>query len=228
MLEYETLQVGEKAEYCVIWLHGLGADGHDFTPIVPELQLPDSPGIRFIFPHAPMQAVTINAGYVMRAWYDIVSLDLTARQDKEGIAQSGKLIENIIARQNDAGIPAEKIILAGFSQGGAIALHLGLRSHHRFAGIMALSTYLPLADDHPLEKTSANSPSIFMAHGLFDTVVPAIVGMESRTMLEDAGYEVIWKEYPMEHSVCAEEIRDISNWIQQITANGQPETASSR
>jgi phospholipase/carboxylesterase len=218
-LEYETLQVGEQADYCVIWLHGLGADGHDFTPIVPELQLPDSPGIKFIFPHAPMQAVTINAGYVMRAWYDILAPDLTTKQDKDGIVQSCELVEGIVTKQNELGIPSEKIILAGFSQGGAIALHMGLRSQHQFAGIMALSTYLPLSDEFPLANASANSPSIFMAHGLFDTVVPAIVGMESRRILEDAGYTVIWKEYPMEHSVCVEEIRDISDWIQKITVD---------
>ena len=219
MLDYEFIEHGTESEYCVIWMHGLGADGYDFAPIVPELNLPESPGFRFIFPHAPMQPVTINGGYVMRAWYDIVAPDLTARQDQEGILKSTDLINEIIHEQEEGGFPANKIILAGFSQGGAMALHIGLRSEQNFAGILALSTYLPLADDVavPPAEQKQGIP-IFMTHGLHDPVIPIIAAQMSRQRLTSLGYPVSWKEYAMEHSVCAEEIVDISQWLQQITS----------
>lgn len=213
-LEYETDQVGDKAEYCIIWLHGLGADGYDFAPVVPELDLPASPGVRFIFPHAPQQPVTINGGYVMRAWYDVLGIDLTERQDRAGIENSAKLIEQLIDEQIDDGIAEGNIVLAGFSQGGAMALHIGLRSRCNLAGIMALSCYLPLSNEIPLQQAKPGAPHIFMAHGQFDKVVPMQAGMNSKALLESSGYEILWKEYPMEHSVCGEEIADISYWLQ--------------
>lgn len=220
MLDYELTEIGGEPEYCVIWLHGLGADGHDFLPIVPELKLPETPGIRFIFPHAPEQPVTINGGYVMRAWYDVVSADLTAHQDQAGILRSAELIREVIEDQARQGISRNKIILAGFSQGGAMALHVGLRETRPLAGIMALSCYLPLANEMPVTKAeNEDSFSIFMAHGDYDPIVPVQAGVMSREILAKLGYTVIWNEYPMEHSVCAEEITDISQWLQQVTAN---------
>ena len=217
MLEFEKIETGNTPQYCVIWLHGLGADGHDFAPIVPQLNLPPAPGIRFIFPHAPMQPVTINGGYVMRAWYDIVAADLRARQDKEGMINSAHLVGEIIEDQKNQGISAENIILAGFSQGSALALHMGLRSGQRFAGIIALSGYLPLADDLPVEPVTPDTKlPIFMAHGSYDPIVPLVAGTQSRQQLESLGYDISWKEYPMEHSVCAEEIEDISGWLKQV------------
>ena len=215
-LLFETDQIGDNPEYCIIWMHGLGADGHDFTPIVPELGLAESPGVRFIFPHAPQQPVTINGGYVMRAWYDVLGLDLTDQQDREGIEESSKLIEQLLDEQIAKGIPADKIILAGFSQGGAMALHIGLRSSHKVAGIMALSTYLPLAKELPLQKAKESPPPIFMAHGQFDPVVSINSGITSRDALINLGYKVTWKEYPMEHSVFGQEIGDISHWLQTV------------
>lgn len=215
-LQFESDQIGTSPDYCLIWLHGLGADGHDFVPVVPELGLADSPGVRFIFPHAPQQPITINGGYVMRAWYDVFGLDLTEQQDQEGIEDSSKLIEQLIDEQIANGVAAEKIILAGFSQGGAMALHLGLRSDYKVAGIIALSSYLPLAKQLPLQPANESSPPIFMAHGQFDTVVSINAGMTSKDSLQKLGYQVLWKEYPMEHSVCGQEIADISHWLQKI------------
>ena len=215
-LQFESAQIGESAEYCIIWMHGLGADGHDFAPIVPELSLADSPGVRFIFPHAPQRPVTINGGYVMRAWDDIVGTDLTDQQDRAGIEDFSKLIQQLIDQQIAQGIAAEKIILAGFSQGGAMALHIGLRGDYKLAGIMALSTYLPLEKELLLQPASDTSPPIFMAHGQFDSVVPIQAGMHSEAVLSGLGYSVLWKEYPMEHSVCGQEVGDISNWLQSI------------
>ncbi|WP_455220195.1 alpha/beta hydrolase [Kaarinaea lacus] len=221
MLDYEFTEIGSELEYCVIWMHGLGADGHDFEPVVPELNLPESPGIRFIFPHAPMQPVTINGGFVMRAWYDIIEPDLTARQDHEGIVKSADAVYEIIHEQIEGGFSPNKIILAGFSQGGAMALHIGLRSEENFGGILALFTYLPLADEVevPPAAQKAEIP-IFMTHGLYDPVIPINAGQLSMQRLTDLGYSVSWKDYPMEHAVCAEEIVDISQWIKQVTASG--------
>ena len=219
MLDYEISEIGSKLEYCVIWLHGLGADGHDFFSIVPQLNLPAQPGIRFIFPHAPRQPVTINGGYVMRAWYDIIAPDLTMRQDKAGILRSAELIREIIDEQIQQGIARDKIVLAGFSQGGAMALHIGLRETNGLAGIMALSCYLPLADELPVPEAADNDLPIFMAHGNCDAIVPLQAGVTSKDMLKTQGYPITWKDYPMEHSVCAEEIADISEWLQQVTAS---------
>jgi phospholipase/carboxylesterase len=220
MLDYEFTEIGTELEYCVIWMHGLGADGNDFTPIVPELNLPESPGIRFIFPHAPMQPVTINGGFVMRAWYDIIAPDLTARQDQDGILNSADAVNEIIHEQIEGGFPANKIILAGFSQGGAMALHIGLRTTENFAGILALSTYLPLAEDVPVPPAAQhNDIPIFMAHGSYDPVIPINAAQISKQRLTDLGYQIEWKDYPMEHSVCAEEIGDISQWFQQTTGS---------
>lgn len=220
MLDYEFTEIGTELEYCVIWMHGLGADGHDFEPIVTELNLPDSPGIRFIFPHAPMQPVTINGGFVMRAWYDIVAQDLTARQDQEGIINSADAVFEIIHEQIEGGFPANKIVLAGFSQGGAMALHIGLRSTENFAGILALSSYLPLADELPVPPAEQKQEiPIFMSHGLYDPVIPINAAQISMQHLTSLGYQVSWKDYPMEHTVCAEEIVDISQWFKQLTSS---------
>ena len=199
----------------VIWLHGLGADGHDFEPIVPELGLGDGP-VRFIFPHAPQRPVTINGGYVMRAWYDITAPDLGQGQDEAGTRESERLLQAWIEHEMEQGIPAERIILAGFSQGGAIALHTGLRYPQKLGGIMALSTYLPLADTVADEKHAANADiPIFMAHGSDDPIIPLAFAAQSRDQLTSLGHTVEWHEYPMPHSVCMEEIQAISAWLQQ-------------
>ena len=198
----------------VIWLHGLGADGNDFVPIVPELKLPDDVGIRFIFPNAPHQPVSCNGGYVMRSWYDIYSLDDFDKEDKAGLTESQKSIESLIQHEVDRGINPERIILMGFSQGGAVVLHTGLRHSRRLAGIGALSTYLPLREDVIGEKHTANvDVPIFMAHGLYDPVVRYEYGESSCKQLQHLGYSINWNSYPMEHNVCTEEINDISTWI---------------
>src|SRR5439155_1179674 len=210
------LETGRPSTASVIWLHGLGADGHDFEPIVPELDLPDAPAVRFVFPHAPTQPVTINGGAVMRAWYDVYALEGVRREDAAGIRASQASVEELIAREKARGIPAARLVLAGFSQGGAIALHTGLRHPERLPGIMALSTYLPLASSLAAEASAANrGVPIFMAHGLYDPLIPIERAQMSRKLLESAGYRVEWHEYPMEHSVCAEEIADVSAWLQR-------------
>ena len=204
----------------IIWLHGLGADGNDFAPIVPELNLRGAPAIRFIFPHAPLRPVTINNGQVMRAWYDISFDDLAGnarRADERGVRESQAQIGQLIDRERERGITDSNIVLAGFSQGGAIALHTGLRHPHPLAGIMALSTYLPLAGSLAQEATPANANiSIFMAHGTQDPVVPYAMGKAAHAHLQQAGYPVQWHEYPMPHSVCHEEIRDIGTWLCRV------------
>ncbi len=209
-----------KPEYCVIWLHGLGADGHDFEPIVAELRLPQSMSVKFIFPHAPMIPVSINNGFVMRAWYDIKAMDIGSLQDEEGIRLSQKVLESILDEQIADGIPAKHCVLAGFSQGGAIALQAGLRLNKSLAGIMALSTYLPLAETLESEKSGANkNVPIFMAHGDSDPVIQPELAYLSRSRLEQQGYTPEWKEYrQMQHSVCVEEIDDISQWLQKVLA----------
>lgn len=207
----------EQVEYSIIWLHGLGANGHDFEPIVPELQLPASANIRFIFPHAQQQPVTINSGVVMPAWYDIVSPDFAQQEDETGIRQSQQHIDALIQQENARGIATENIVIAGFSQGGAIALQTGLRYPQRLAGVMALSSYLPLVQSLHQEASVANqNVPIFMAHGSHDPVVPLALGEDSRHYLEQYGYEPDWKTYYMEHSVCPDEIDDISRWLKQI------------
>jgi phospholipase/carboxylesterase len=227
----ETIEVETRADpsLSVIWLHGLGADGHDFEPLVPELRLPAEPGWRFVFPHAPERAVTINNGMVMRAWYDILSFDRGGPADESGIRASGRLLDALIERERARGIAAGRIVVAGFSQGGAIALHAGLRSSVRLAGIMALSTYLPLQQYFEAEvvraphRANAEVP-IFMAHGRFDPVLTYEMGIESAQRLRAAGFSVEWHEYPMAHSVCAEEVVAIRAWLLSVAAGVESET----
>lgn len=202
----------------VIWLHGLGADGHDFEPIVPELRL-DELSIRFVFPHAPMRPVTINGGMTMRAWYDILTLDRGGAQDEVGTRESAAILDALIDREIERGVEASNIVVAGFSQGGAIALHGGLRSSHELAGLMALSTYLPLTDVFEAEVASAGGNRelpIFMAHGSFDPVLPMSMGQESYELLSQHGFNVEWFEYPMAHAVCPPEIADIRDWLLRV------------
>lgn len=207
-------ETGADPRYSVIWLHGLGADGNDFAPIVPELISPAWPALRFVFPHAPVQPVTVNGGAPMRAWYDIVGFDLVSRQDEAGMRSSIAAVEALIEREHARGVPSERIVLAGFSQGGAIALAAGLRHAEKLAGIVALSTYLPLAPALPAERSAANSATpIFWGHGTGDPVVALQRGEDSRQVLEGLGYTLDWHTYPMPHSVCAEEIVDLRSWF---------------
>ncbi|RXF02704.1 dienelactone hydrolase family protein [Pseudoalteromonas sp. PS5] len=212
MLEFvEHPAVGEH-KASIIWLHGLGDSGNGFLPIAPELNLPGELGVQFIFPHAPEQPVTINGGMVMRAWYDIKSFDLDKRADEQGVRDSSAQVEALIQAQLDKGIPANRIILAGFSQGGVIALHLAPRLAVKLAGVMALSTYMCVP-----EKLSAEAKqtelAIFMAHGSADPVVPMFAGEQAFNTLKQQGYEVSWQDYPMEHQVCLEELKAIRAWL---------------
>ncbi len=208
------LEPQTPANAAVIWLHGLGADGSDFVPIVGELGLPPRHGIRFVFPHAPVRPVTINAGMAMRAWYDIPSLTDLRRQDELGIRDSERIVSRYIAAQRKTGIAANRIVLAGFSQGGAITLHSGLRQPEPLAGLLALSTYLPLAEQLPEEATvPEHVPPILMCHGRQDPVLPVQLGSGSRDALRDLGYRVDWREYDMGHAVCMEQIQDIGLWL---------------
>ena len=203
------IETGPNPAATVIWLHGLGADGHDFEPIVPELRLPKS--VRFVFPHAPVRPVTINQGMRMRAWYDIFQFG-GGPEDDAGVRESQKLVEGLIRKEQ-----GRKIVLAGFSQGGAIVLQTALRHPERLAGVMALSTYLPLSATLENERHKANHDvPIFMAHGKFDDIIPIDKAKRSREILEKLGYPVTWKEYPMPHSVCAEEIADLSRFLTTI------------
>ena len=214
LLETLEIEAGASPRAAVIWLHGLGADGHDFEPIVPELGMPAAPAVRFVFPHAPLQPVAINRGAVMRAWYDVTG---DGRQDAEGIRASQVRVEALIARERARGIAARSIVLAGFSQGGAMALHTGLRYPERPAGILALSCYLPLPETLEREASQATRDvPIFMAHGTQDPVIPLSWAMRSRDRLGALGYAVEWHEYPMPHSVCAEEIADIGRWLKRV------------
>jgi phospholipase/carboxylesterase len=207
----------------IIWLHGLGADGNDFVPIVPELRLPPSLALRFVFPHAPIRPVTINNGMRMRAWYDIKDLSASGVPDQAGIRESAAILAKFIQRERDAGVAANQIVIAGFSQGGAIALYAALRHPERLAGVMALSAYLPLSSRLAAEATAANRDlPILMCHGSFDPVLPMELGSASRDLLQAAGYAVEWKEYPMQHQVGLEEIRDISAWLQARLAGERP------
>lgn len=216
------IATGATPSCAIIWLHGLGADGHDFAPIVPELDLPPELAIRFIFPHAPLLPVTINNGHVMPAWYDIRSLDLRQTEDEGGIRASQQRIETLIRHEEARGIPASRIVLAGFSQGGAIALHTALRYSAPLAGVLALSTYLPLPSTLASEASPANAGlPVFMAHGAADSVIPVSQGIASRNWLQERGYKVAWREYPMAHSVCPEEITDIGQWLVQVLTAGE-------
>lgn len=219
-LETIEIETGRHPSFSIIWMHGLGADGNDFVPVVQELDLAQAPPIRFIFPHAPMQPVTINNGYVMRAWYDVSLGDLeghSRKADEKGVRASQAAIDKLIEREIDRKISSENIVLAGFSQGGAVALQTALRYPQPLAGVMALSTYLPLADSLPQEASPANAKTpIFMAHGTYDPMVPYAMGSKSREFLEKSGYNVEWHEYPMQHSVCLEEIQDIGAWLKRV------------
>jgi len=192
----------------VIWLHGLGASGDDFEPVIPHLNLAGDLNVRFIFPHAPEQPVTINGGVVMRAWYDILEQSINRKVDYAGILASSKLINQLIEKELSRGIPTSNIILAGFSQGGTVALEVGLRYQQKIAGIIALSTYLAAPD-----QVAQGATPIFLGHGTMDPVVPIILGKQARDTLRTAGYDVEWNQYPMEHSVCMEEIEAIGEWI---------------
>jgi len=220
LLEAVEIESGKNPTAAVIWMHGLGADGNDFVPIVNEIELDGAPAIRFVFPHAPMRPVTINNGYVMRAWYDVSFGDLEGQSrlaDERGVRESQAHITALIEREAKRGVGAEHIVLAGFSQGGAIALQTGLRYPRKLAGVMALSTYLPLAESLLQEAAPANKTTpIFMAHGTYDPVVPLMMGAGSMTLLTGLGYAVEWRQYPMPHSVCPEEIQDIGAWLQKI------------
>ncbi|MBS7458830.1 alpha/beta hydrolase [Coralloluteibacterium stylophorae] len=213
----ETLEHVTRPDptWSVVWLHGLGADGHDFAPIVPELVRPEWPGIRFVFPHAPVRPVTVNNGTPMRAWYDLLGFDIASRQDAPGIRASIAEVERLIAREGERGIDPGRILLAGFSQGGAVALATGLRRQRALAGVVALSTYLPLADSAATEATAAGRGTpVFMAHGSQDPVVGERLGLLSRDALRDLGVDVAWHSYPMAHQVCMEEIQALGDWMQ--------------
>jgi phospholipase/carboxylesterase len=213
-LECIEVETGAKPGAAVIWLHGLGADGNDFVPVVPELRL--SAAVRFIFPHAPQRPVTINMGMRMRAWYDILQLGGGA-EDETGIRESQAALEKLIEAQKQKGIPARKIVLAGFSQGGAIVLQTALRHPERLAGVMALSTYLPLRNTLENERNAMNADlPVFMAHGEYDNMIGIDRALQTRGMLEKLGYPVEWHDYPMPHSVCPEEIGDIAAFLLRI------------
>ena len=198
----------------MIWLHGLGADGHDFVPIVPELGLPGDLAVRYVFPHAPVRSVTINNGMEMRAWYDITPN--MRQQDTAGIRESEQVVLKFIQHEIASGIPANRIVLAGFSQGGAITLHTGLRYPQPLAGLLALSTYLPLPEAFAAEALPARRDTpILMCHGQHDGMLPLQLGAWSRDVLKERGYDVTWREYPMQHQVCAEEITDIGAWLKE-------------
>jgi phospholipase/carboxylesterase len=200
--------------HAVIWLHGLGADGNDFLPIVPELVDPQWPPLRFVFPHAPVRPITINGGMAMRAWYDISGQEIAQRQDETGIRSSIVLLEELVAREVERGIACENIFLAGFSQGGAIVLAGGIRHAQRLGGIVALSTYLPMAEKTDAEASVANRTTpIFMAHGMLDPTISHALGEMSRDYLVQRGYAVAWHAYPMAHQVCMEEIADLKRWM---------------
>jgi phospholipase/carboxylesterase len=202
---------------CIIWLHGLGADGHDFEPLIPELGIVNALDVRVILPHAPRRPVTINGGTAMPAWYDIYAADFRVGEDHQGIRESEQQLLALIARETANGIPAERIVLAGFSQGGAVVLHTGLRYPQRLAGLLALSTYLPLSGMLGDECSEANrSVPIMMAHGVNDPVVPLPWAEQSHNQLRQLGYTVDWQSYPMQHAVCPAEIRDIRAWLERV------------
>jgi phospholipase/carboxylesterase len=219
LLEALEVETAPSPDAAVIWMHGLGADGYDFVDIPPALRLPESLAVRFVFPHAPMQPVTINGGMVMRAWYDVRHDAGARREDEPGVRASQKRIEALIARERERGVPADRLVLAGFSQGGAMALHTGLRHGERLAGIMALSCFLPLADQIAAEASPANrQTSIFLAHGTHDPVIPLARARQAHEVLTRLGSPVEWHEYTMPHSVCDAEIRDIGAWLTQRLA----------
>jgi len=214
-----TLEPAVPAVASVVLLHGLGADGWDFAPIVDELRLPDALPVRFVFPHAPLRAVTVNAGCVMRAWYDIKAFTPEGRADAAGLAASVQSVDAQLRAEVERGIPATRIVLAGFSQGGAVALAAGLRFPQRLAGLLALSSYLPFPERLSAGKTAVNSGlPILMCHGRMDPVVNFAMGTEARDVLRAEGYAVEWHEYPMEHEVCAAELAQVGRWLERVLA----------
>jgi phospholipase/carboxylesterase len=211
------IETGRNPQSAVIWLHGLGADGHDFEPIVPELVRPGERALRFIFQHAPLRPVTLNGGYAMRAWYDIIGLDRRAAEDETGIRMSQSLVTELLRRENARGIPSERIVLAGFSQGGAMALFCGTRYPERLAGIIGLSCYQLLAARFAAERLPANQATpIFLAHGTQDPVVAPALGEAAAQQLQAAGYAVEWHAYSMPHAVCPQEVADIAAWLRRV------------
>ena len=215
------IEPASPAAGSVIWLHGLGADGHDFEPVVAELGLPERLRLRFVFPHAPIRPVTLNGGMRMRAWYDIISLDRSGPQDEKGIRQSAAILTELIERERLRGISNDRVVVAGFSQGGAIAMHTALRHSQRLAGLLALSTWLPLGSSYAAEvldnpQSQPRDLPVFMAHGTFDPMLPISMGVDSKAALQKAGFHVEWHEYPMAHAVCGEEIVAIRNWLLSV------------
>ncbi|HEX7369017.1 MAG TPA: alpha/beta fold hydrolase [Rhodanobacteraceae bacterium] len=205
---------GPNPQHAVIWLHGLGADGHDFEPIVPQLLRPEWPALRFVFPHATVRPITLNGGLPMRAWYDIAGFDLAQKQDAAGIRTSIAHVDALIAREVERGVPVGNVVLVGFSQGGAIALAAGLRHTQKLSAFVALSTYLPIAEQTASERHAANAATpVFMGHGAFDPVVPQVLGERSRDQLREWGYAVDWHSYPMAHQVCPQEIGDLAAFL---------------
>ncbi|GBL03560.1 alpha/beta hydrolase [Glaciecola sp. KUL10] len=216
-----SVEIAAKGDHkaTIIWLHGLGDSGNGFAPIAPELKLPDELGVKFIFPHAPIRPVTINNGMEMRAWYDIKSLDMESRADIEGVIESSAAVQKLIENEIEAGIDSRKILLAGFSQGGVIALHLGTRFNQPLAGIVALSTYMCAPDTLQLQKSEENQDTpVMFAHGQQDEVVPLFLGNAAYQVMLNNGYNVTWKEYVMQHNVCMPEVNDISSFIQDKLA----------
>jgi phospholipase/carboxylesterase len=217
LLDHIQIETNDHPDIAIIWMHGLGADGNDFVPMVRELDLAGLPGIRFIFPHAKTMPVTVNNGYVMRAWYDITGAELTRREDEGGLRASQQDIEAFIEREKARGIPASRIVLAGFSQGCAMAIQTGLRHPEPLAGLLCLSGYVPLSAKLATERTEASkSTPIFMAHGRYDNVVPFNRAEASRDLLVSLGYQLEWHEYAMQHSLCLEEVEHISAWLKKV------------
>ena len=217
LLDTIEIETASNPTVAIIWMHGLGADGNDFVPLVDELDLRGLPGIRFVFPHANTMPVTINGGYVMRAWYDILGTDLVRREDEAGLRASQLQVEALIAREKERGIPAARIVLAGFSQGCAMTLQTGLRHPETLAGLMCLSGYVPLSATVPTERSAASLKTpIFMVHGSHDGVIPVARATQSRDLLQSLGYGIEWHEYTMQHSLCGEEIADIGHWLRKV------------
>jgi phospholipase/carboxylesterase len=215
--EAVEVETGANPTAAVIWLHGLGADGHDFEPIVPELVRPGERALRFVFPHAPIRPVTLNGGFAMRAWYDIVSLERRGPEDEAGMRASQAAVEALIRRENTRGVATGRIVLGGFSQGGALALLAGTRYPEKLAGILGLSCYLLLAGRFASERATANEATpIFLAHGLQDPIIAPQLGEHARTVLQEAGYPVEWHSYTMPHSVCPQEVADIGQWLRRV------------
>lgn len=219
LLENIEIETAPNPQAAIIWMHGLGADGNDFVPLVKELDLTGLPGIRFVFPHAQTMPVTVNGGYVMRAWYDITNADLVRREDEGGLRRSQLQIEALIDREKARGIKADRIILAGFSQGCAMALQTGLRHPEKLAGLMCLSGYVPLSTTiaHERSEASIDTP-VFMVHGRSDGVIPIARAEQSRDLLKSFGYQVEWHDYPMQHALCQEEVDHIGAWLKKVLA----------